>query len=89
MTTINAQITSVHKPLKRYGFALKLQYQTIRTAVQWLAFPLPTWKSSSTNFGHKTYGPKYFHRFSPDLQAIVCDISASVRARADKDLSLC
>lgn len=54
--------------------------------MQWLAFPLPTWKSSSTNFGHKTYDPKYFHRFSPDLQAILCDISASVGARAEKDL---
>jgi hypothetical protein len=85
----HSHITSMHKPLNIYGFALKLQYQTIRTAVQWYASPLPSWKSTSTNFCHKTYDPKYFHRFSPDLQAILCDIPASVRTRDDKDLSLC
>jgi hypothetical protein len=47
---------------------------------------LNTWKSSSTNFGHKTNDPKYFHIFSPDLQAILAYISASVGATADGEL---
>jgi hypothetical protein len=51
---------------------VKTVCQTTRTAVLRLAFPLVAWKSSSTKSGHKTYYPKYFHRFSPYLQAILC-----------------